>query len=717
MTDKNKDLRTKLEQAVKLPYGVARSSLVEEILTHAEAVGEPRLVFDVRMRLIEAFTFGAEPAKAFAPFAACLAEYDRGAIPFSEKDNRALLWRFKWIIAAMPKFPTIERPQVEAALADMERRYRIGGHSMHAVHTLQCTIRSHLGDRDAAEEAFRLWLASERDRTSDCEACEASERAAHHVWMGRDKSAIKAARPVVDRQLTCLEEPQGILVEIMQALVRTGKLEQARDAHLRAYRLHRGRPDVVNRVGAHLEFCARTGNEARGLEILNRHISWLDEPTDPSSALAFTASAALLLRRLEKVGPAGLTIERAAARVPLDELRSELEQRARAIAALFDVRNGNNYQGGRIEELLAAEPLIEWLPLSASERFRSSVAATPERTPTVSYSRPDRTPAAAKPISELDGPALLTAAQAADERWLRFSEAEQLYEPEALETALTAVQLWRQTPDRANRAVAELHLGTTYHALEEWLDAAEALELARYDFEQAGLGESADAEQTCYLLGECQQELHENLDAGATFGHMADVMTAAGRPERAAILLSKAAAALAKGGEPGQAAVRYGEAAAAYQLSGSLADAVRTLREQVDAFEDAGNSDASYDTAVKTHKLVHTLPDNGRYEWLKASTTYDIAYALYQQDRNEEAIPMGRQAAAEYESSGHLSSAATTMRLVGRMYFELCRWDEATEIVTAAREMFVRAGEKETGNAVVKTQKLLDSIEEARETQ
>ncbi|GAA1715543.1 hypothetical protein GCM10009765_75450 [Fodinicola feengrottensis] len=683
MTDLYQDLRAELKQAVQLPYGGARTSAVEEILSRAEALEDPRLLFDVRMKLIEAFTFGGEPAKAFPPFAACLGEYDRGAVEFRPKDTRKLLWRFKWIIAAMPDYPSIGREQVDSALADMERRFRIAGYSMHAVHTMRCLIHGHLGDREASEESFRLWTDSARDDISDCEACEASDRAAHHVWMGRFKAAVKAARPVVERRLTCLEEPQGILTVITPALVRIGKLDRARDAHVRAYRLHRGRPGVVDRMGAHLEFCARTGNEARGLEILVRHVGWLDQPTDPASELTFTASAALLLRRLEKVGPAGLTVERPAlgmrpvSRVPIDELRAELEQRARSIAAQFDARNGNSYQGGVTEDLLAAEPLVDFLPLSAPERITSVLV-----------------PAVSAPSGQpLEGPELLAAALEYDQQWLRLRDAYELESPEALEIALSAVQLWRQTDDRASRAIAELRLGLTYEERSEWLDAAEALELARYDFEAAGLTDSSpEAEETLILLGECQQELHEDLDAGATFGQLADRLAAAGKTERTAMLFANAAQALAEGGEPAEAAVRYGQAAAAHLAEGSPLDAVRLLREQVDALADARNYEASHEVAVRAHELAGELPPYSQYAWLKASTTYDIAYALWQLDRNDEAIEVGRQAAGEYENSSLRRSAATTLRLVALICLEEDRLPEAADTVAAALDLFAAAG-------------------------
>ena len=77
-------------------------------------------------------------------------------------------------------------------------------------------------------------------------------------------------------RLTCSEQPQGILTTLLLPYLRTGRLEQARDAHRRAYRLHRPNLADLGDIADHIEFCALTGNEARGLEILERHLGWLD---------------------------------------------------------------------------------------------------------------------------------------------------------------------------------------------------------------------------------------------------------------------------------------------------------------------------------------------------------------------------------------------------------------------------------------------------------
>lgn len=684
------ELRARLTETDNLPYGFTRTSAVEEILTEAEALADPLLLFDVHMNLIKVLTFGGDPARAFPPFAAALAAYDRGDTDFHDDGAQALRWRFKWIIAAMPDYPAISREQVEGALADMERRFTAAGQSLYAVHTLAATVHRHLGDRDAAERAFQLWTGSERDGNSDCAACDAANQATHHIWMDRSTAAIRVAAPVLERQLTCLEEPQGILLALLPAYLRKKSYNSARDAHLRAYRMHRDDPLNGEQIGGHIAFCARTGNEARGLEILTRHLAWLDRPREPMAELKLAASAILLLRRLEKTGPAGLTLdrpaygERPAAKVGVDELRADLERRAREIAAQFDARNSNSYQGEQTEELMAAEPYVDALPLSLSDRINTTA---------VPYTSDVR-----------------AAAQHNDRLWQKLWDDEEELEPESLEAAILAVQLWRRTDDRAARASAELHLGMTYCERAEWLDAAQALEMARYDLEQAGLMSSADAEKVMRLLGRAQAELHEYAGAAATFAEVARIRRAAGDLGMAASLLEKAAEAYADGDNHTEAADVYRQAADCYRTAGYPKQVVAMQRKRVDELSAADLDEESYQLALENRRLADTLAENSDNAWLKASVIFDVAYALWYLDRDDEAIEVAATAAAAYEEGGLWRSLGHTHDFIADAHWRLCRLAEAEKAALAALDAYRTAGISDTADRPRKTLKLLEKI-------
>ncbi|WP_238009688.1 hypothetical protein KZZ52_00140 [Dactylosporangium sp. AC04546] len=356
-----------LREAYHMPYGSGQIALTEQIMQHADAGGFDELRIAARLHATTAYVHGGETAKAFVTFSWCRAEYDAHPDRFDSSDEHLLLWQFKYMVAGLMKFPTVPLARTYDVLDDMERRFRLSGYSLHTVYSYRHSVAEHLGD-PAADEWFDRWNAAPRDQNSDCIGCDPTSKVYHLLNRDLDEEAIELAQPVLAGQLTCAEQPQGILTGLLLPYLRTGRLEEAADAHRRAYRAHRANLADLQDIAEHIVFCARTGNEVRGLEIVQRHLPWLEKAPHPQAEMWFAASAALLLGRLD----AGVTVGATTAGALTDRLAA----RARDLAGRFDERNGTPAVGRRIEAVLTAAPLVEHLPLSAVAR-RQADAATP----------------------------------------------------------------------------------------------------------------------------------------------------------------------------------------------------------------------------------------------------------------------------------------------------------------------------------------------------
>ncbi|GAA2085836.1 hypothetical protein [Actinomadura alba] len=363
-----------MERAGELPYGEARTVLVEDALRQAEASGDEVLSFRVRMELATAYQYGGEPIKTFGTFSRCLAEHDRDPGRYGEDAEHRLLWKFKAVVNSLASFPEVPLDRTYAVLDDMERRYRLGGHSLHAVHARREGVARHLGDAEGAEHWYAKWHGAARDELSDCDGCDPTGKLAHLAWRGRDEDALAMAEPVLREEFRCSEQPQDVLTGLLPVYLRTGRLDAARDAHRRAYRIMRANVRDLGSLGDHLEFCARTGNGARGLEIVERHLGWLDRAPSPYAAMRFAAGAALVLGRLRDAGYGDVRVrrpshgDRVAGEVAVAALREELAAMAIELAAAFDARNGTDHQSGLTRAVLDAEPVADHLPLTPHAR-------------------------------------------------------------------------------------------------------------------------------------------------------------------------------------------------------------------------------------------------------------------------------------------------------------------------------------------------------------
>ncbi|GAA1031837.1 ATP-binding protein [Amycolatopsis albidoflavus] len=358
------DLWSRLGSARALPFGKGQIAATESLVRSADAEGMADLQYAARLSLVRAYTNGGEPAKSFVPFAWCLAKHDKGE--GNEGWDYLLFWSFKSIVASLTDFPEVPLDRTYAVLDDMERRYRAAGYTMNPVHQHRQIVARHVGDHETAVEQYRLWHAAPRGEMSDCVGCEPSGKVGHLSRYGRFEEAVAVAEPVLGGTLACSEQPKWILSKLLLPFVRTGRLDEAARAHRQVYRTIRHNRLDLDLIPRHLEFCALTGNHVRGLEILERHLGWLGEAPSPYVEMEFCAAAALNLRLVADSGHRGTTVRRPDGEVSVQALHDELSERALGIAARFDARNGTGEQSDLIRAVLAAEPIVDRLPLSST---------------------------------------------------------------------------------------------------------------------------------------------------------------------------------------------------------------------------------------------------------------------------------------------------------------------------------------------------------------
>ncbi|MEV4654609.1 hypothetical protein [Micromonospora sp. NPDC049301] len=370
----DEDLWRVLRGIADMPYGAGQIAALEQLLRRVDAADDRHLAFVTRMQATTGYVYGGEPAKSFVTFSWCLSEFDRDPQPYHQRHLHQLLWHFKYMVSGLLKFPEVPLDRTYAVLDDMEQRYRAGGHSLQPVHKHRFRIADHVGDTEAAAHWYRLWQTTPRDELSDCAGCDPTSQVGYLADTGRDAEAVTLAEPVLAGRLTCTEQPQAILTALLLPYLRTGRGESARDAHREAYRRLRGNLADLWDIGDHIEFCTLTGNEARAVELVERHLDWLDRPPSPAAAMHFAATAAAALRQAGQVGAP--TVYRRAAEgrpageVPALALADELAETATALATRFDARNGSAHQSEWIARRFALRASGEHLPLSASVRRR-----------------------------------------------------------------------------------------------------------------------------------------------------------------------------------------------------------------------------------------------------------------------------------------------------------------------------------------------------------
>lgn len=386
MTTTREEIEQRLAQNRETPNGSARNAHAEALAGAAEASGDRALFRETLDNLINAYLYSAESSKILVPFARLLQEYDKDPAAFSEWEAHSLFWQFKWVASAISDSPDIPLESAAGWLDEMERRYRVAGYSERPVREAELWLAHATGDDERAERAFGRWLAADRDDMSDCQACELNSQGQYAVLHDDDAEALELWKPVLAGELTCAEEPHRVLATSLVPLLRLGRADEARSHHLRGYRMARGNESLLPTIGKHIEFCALTGNESRGLEILAEHAVHVGPLANVDDQLAFHGGILVLLHRLEELGHGGSpAVPYEGAPRTVSELYAVLYAGCLDIARRFDTRNGTGRISDRFLARIGREPLLGVLPLgvrsAALPRDGAATAPAPARKP------------------------------------------------------------------------------------------------------------------------------------------------------------------------------------------------------------------------------------------------------------------------------------------------------------------------------------------------
>ncbi len=343
-------------EAWMLPRGATKVSLLEEAVRLADLLNDVPLAYSLRDELMDAATFSGRDDLLLVSFSWCLAQFDREPGRFGEHN---ILWKYKWVVGNAPDFPEISRRQIEELLDDMQRRFEKGGHSLHAVYQMRRATMVDFRDADAAREWHARFRKARRDGLSNCNACVASGTIDYYEFLGETRRALDAAKPLLEGQLVCTEEPRRAYGKALLPLLKAGRVDEAKEVHEKGYRKARDLPHAVNEFAQHLQHVVLTGDFAKARKMMERHLPSALDTINRAHRFSFFLVCRLLLDRLVAGGskalklrlPDSLPAPDARGRHDLAALADWFTAEARAIAERYDRRNGNTAFADEVDAL------------------------------------------------------------------------------------------------------------------------------------------------------------------------------------------------------------------------------------------------------------------------------------------------------------------------------------------------------------------------------
>lgn len=346
-----------------MPDSGERTDELEAVVVGADEIGDVRVGFDARLELVDAYGRHAGTWRMLDPLDWCLAASDRDPDRFDAVDLELLRWCHRLVVTRICGTPRVDLARIRSTLDDLERRQLAGGRGPRPLHAIRCHLADHMGDEAGARAWLERWQTGTTANTAgtgsadagDCAGCDLSAQAALRSGWGDSAAAVRTVEAIGSAAVAgCSDQPERGLVTVLLPLLRLGRHDEAAWAHVEAYRRHRHERPAFPYLGEHLRFCALAGQHRRGLEILTRHLGWLDRPTDERSAMEFAAAGALVCRLADEAGLATPTVS---------ELGAELAATARDLGQRFDARNGTTHQSRRMASWLSERPVSEPIPV------------------------------------------------------------------------------------------------------------------------------------------------------------------------------------------------------------------------------------------------------------------------------------------------------------------------------------------------------------------
>jgi hypothetical protein len=372
-----------------LPGGTGGEPYLEAmraLLPHAEALGDPDLLMDVRLGFtwatLKADRSSDETFREMLPvLRRCLLDWHAAPHLFRPALVTAMWNQFFNVCDVYVRlFPQPAR-RVHRLLDELERHCPESRRwTRYAIDHYRMKLEARQGNREAVERLWRRLRAQGLPQEHFYLAGLAGGEAFMWQRLGRHDRAIEAMAPVLAGQIEVRDGSDRSDVLLVPYL-RTGRFDEAVAAHQLN---HTRREMKLEELGAHLQFCALTGNEERGIEVLQRNVDRLLTRTSRVEWVWTAAAAVLLCRRvmekdIDRQWCRSCECEDARchhdAVMTYADLGGRLRWEAVNLSLELDEMDDSTYMSEAVAEIMRAEPIVESLPLPPDAPGRPPPAA------------------------------------------------------------------------------------------------------------------------------------------------------------------------------------------------------------------------------------------------------------------------------------------------------------------------------------------------------
>ena len=343
-----KKLAALKEQANGLDDSPSKVAILEEAIRIADSLGDIPEGLKLRDQLILCAYGAGQEEKAFVAFAWTVAH--KGDVQ-DFMEEFMLLFQYKMLLGVAPDFPSLALTTIRKMQEDFKRRLTTGAYPLRAYFRVMSTNARDLGLLDEQARFAKLWKESPADSMFACDSCECWYYVDDSLSNGNRAAATSKARPIFSGKLTSCNVPTRTYAIFLQNSLVRGDLKGAKKFFDLGFPLAAGDEDCLWSIRYYLAYLIRTGDIARGLRVIERHLPMVTRRTNSWTRMKYFSLAADFFERTDEIRPRtrkvrlpeALSIHEKTGRYSPNDLKIWFRNEATQLAQAFDKRNGNDY--------------------------------------------------------------------------------------------------------------------------------------------------------------------------------------------------------------------------------------------------------------------------------------------------------------------------------------------------------------------------------------
>lgn len=351
----------------ELKYGEERFKYLKKEIAEADAAHDYAQGFDLRYKYIQESVMHGDEFKGLIMFPEYMAYYDAHS---DACDRHDLMWAFKWIIEDALDFYQIPLEKVEEYYEEFRRRCEEYGISLRTYYMKKMSMYAYT-DIEKLKACHKQFRRLERDRLSDCHACEMNMDIRMELRYGSEKKAMEMVADMLRRGISCGEVPEVTFGECIRHFTRKGNIAEAEYYADMMMPMIKGREsNFLMEISYVLMLKALTSpNDA--YDLFRRSISVFLESKNPDMRFYFANAAAKFFdslidgehTKLVIKLPHSFPLYNEENEYEFEKMRDYFADIAKDIADKFDERNGSSYYNDFMNFEYPTEPTGElYLP-------------------------------------------------------------------------------------------------------------------------------------------------------------------------------------------------------------------------------------------------------------------------------------------------------------------------------------------------------------------